>query len=159
MESKGRDTAARGGTLLEVLVSLVLVTLVASAVVEAAARRRQAAAEARRAAAGLALAERWRAGRAAGTAWAGGDGGRFEAARAGDGEVAGGMAPEWSLRPAEAAHVPGGATGVPADGQWRRLVISLSPTDPRDAVSFLMRTEDTTLPPAAAAGAAGGGDR
>jgi prepilin-type N-terminal cleavage/methylation domain-containing protein len=99
----------RGGTLLEVMVSLVIVTLIASSLVEAAAQRRRAGIEETRTTLGRNLVLSWRAARVAGLAWAAREEGDFpEPDHAG-----------WTLAPLKDT-VDG---SVAPDDHWKELVI------------------------------------
>lgn len=128
----------RGGTLLEVLVSLIILTLVASSVVEVAAQRRCALAENRRSQAGLEWAMTWRTASLQHQEWTKGESGNF----LGHDDI------HWSL---ERIGNEVGAGPTP-DDSWRRLVISLSPADQTERASFVFRLPDAATGVADAAG-------
>lgn len=109
----GRSGRRQGGTLLEVLVSLVILSWITASLVDVMSQQRRAQADAQAAQAGLAAALRWQMARATGVSWAQGEAG-VEAPPAGGEEV------HWELSPLEAS-APS-AAGRP-DGAWRQLRI------------------------------------
>ena len=128
----------RGGTLLEVLISLVIVSLIATSLLEVTRNARLMKTQVAREQQGTSAALRWRVARAAGEAWAQGDQGAFEA-----------DALTWKIAMVDA--VSADATTAP-DEAWRELEVA-------DAVGPLTRqpfrlatpmtqpsTQPTTLP-------------
>jgi type II secretory pathway pseudopilin PulG len=99
-----------GGTLLEVLVSLVIITMVAASVVEVSFHRRKTIIVASRTRAALGLAASWQAQRLQNAPWT----------RANAGAFPGRDDFRWTLVPL----VPSSAEGTVPDEGWRQLRIS-----------------------------------
>jgi type II secretory pathway pseudopilin PulG len=117
---------SRGGTLIEVLVSLLIVTLVLSSVVEVSVYRRKAALDAQRTQKAIALAMAWQSGRLAAQEWTKGYEGGFPDQ---DG-------PRWVLEPAPQAQTTG--SGLEPDGQWHQIRI-VTTQDDVPGMTFLLR--------------------
>lgn len=129
----------RGGTLLEVLVSLIIVTLVLSAVLDVSAHQRHVLADSQERRAAMDLAISWRSARLANERWAQGDQGTFP-------DIVG---PRWTLEPLPNSQVSG--SGLEPDAHWRRLQV-LTAADDAIGGSFLLRIDPYAAP-------GGGGER
>ncbi|HUO09019.1 MAG TPA: hypothetical protein VM008_12000 [Phycisphaerae bacterium] len=123
---------------MEVLVSLIIVTLVLSAILDVSAHQRHVLADAQERRAAMDLAITWRSARLAQESWAQGDQGTFPDR---DG-------PRWTLEPLPNIEVSN--SGLEADSQWRQLHVLTTADDPT-GVGFLLR-----LDPDDASTAAGG---
>ena len=125
--------ALRGGTLIEVLVSLLIVTLVLLTVVEVSVHRRQASSAALRSNKAMTLAMAWQSARLAGQDWTKGYEGGFPD---GDG-------PRWILEPAPQGLATG--PGMEQDDQWREIRIISNPDDVPGS-AFLLRFDTPPAP-------------
>jgi type II secretory pathway pseudopilin PulG len=120
--------AFRGGTLIEVLVSLVIVTLIASSVLEVASHRRRVVADGRRVQTAFDLALLWQAGRSQGEKWSMGDAGGFP----GQDDM------RWVLEPLP---VPTSEGSRAPDDLWRRLQVIHLDVGREEVSSFVFRLD------------------
>lgn len=126
-----RRAFGRGGTLLEVLVSLVIITMVAASVVEVSVHRRNTLMVANRTGTGLELAVFWQAQRLQNAPWTQGNAGTFP----GRDDF------RWTVFPV----FPSSSEGPPPDDAWRQLRIAPAGSMTDLAATFLVRLDRPPL--------------
>ncbi len=120
----------RAGTLIEVLVSLVIVTLVLLTMLDVSVHKRQAASNAIRSRETLKLAITWQSARLARADWTQGEAGYFPDP----------VEARWMVEQVNDAQISG--SGFSPDAQWQTLRVMRSNDDP--GAAFLVRID---MPP------------